>query len=293
LYVANGVAAQAQADSTAAFIQGQLLIPTTNYGALSELSGLTLTPGVYNFDSAVGLTDTLTLSGAGTYVFQIGSSLTTGSNSVVALTNGASACDVYWIVSSAATIGTNSDFAGNILAGTQITLNTGASVAGGLYAGSQVTLDDNEVSACGGATSPTSSSTTDASATSTTSAASDTTTATDITITVSAPETTTIPPLPTTVPTTSRSLTTTSPATTGPVTTTKVRVKLESTQVSVSRHANILPEDHDHNREMDHIHQKGHHYHEETHHYDQESDLHDQEGVHHEEDQHHEQEDYR
>lgn len=160
LYIGDGVAAQAQADSTAAFNQGQALTPTQDFGALAELGGLVVGPGVYSFDSAVDLTGVLTLSGAGTYVFQIGSSLTTASASVVALTNGARACDVYFIVSSAATIGTDSNFAGNILAGTGITLNTGATVAGGLYAGSAVTLDSNTVSSCGGATPPSSSSTT-------------------------------------------------------------------------------------------------------------------------------------
>ncbi|KJX99450.1 hypothetical protein TI39_contig357g00012 [Zymoseptoria brevis] len=143
LAVANEVAKQAQADSTAAFKQGQGLSPTQRFGALASLAGLTLRPGVYSFNFAVNLDGVLTLSGGGLYVIQIGSSLTTGSGSMVNLQDQADPCSVYWIVKSAATIGTTSAFAGNILAGTDITLNTAAEVQGGLYAGSAIVLDSD------------------------------------------------------------------------------------------------------------------------------------------------------
>ncbi|SMY24608.1 unnamed protein product [Zymoseptoria tritici ST99CH_1A5] len=149
LAVANEVAKQAQADSTAAFKQGQGLPPTQRFGALASLAGLTLRPGIYSFDSAVTLDGMLTLSGDGLYVIQIGSSLTTGSGSMVNLRDQADPCSVYWIVKSAATIGTTSAFAGNILAGTDITLNTAAEVQGGLYAGSAIVLDSDMINSCG------------------------------------------------------------------------------------------------------------------------------------------------
>ena len=57
-----------------------------------DLGGLTLTPGVYNFDTSAQLTGELTLDFQGDanalFVFQIGSTLTTASNSVVRRTNG-------------------------------------------------------------------------------------------------------------------------------------------------------------------------------------------------------------
>jgi hypothetical protein len=53
---------------------------------------------------------------------------------------------VYWQVSSSATLGTNTAFAGTILASASITAQTGATVIGRLLAGSgAVTLDDNTI----------------------------------------------------------------------------------------------------------------------------------------------------
>ncbi|KAK3056668.1 hypothetical protein LTR09_002461 [Extremus antarcticus] len=149
--ISNDVAAQAQADFNAAYVQGTNLAPTTDQAGLATLSGLNLTAGVYKFDSGITLDGTLTLSGGGDFVFQLTSTLTTMSDSRVVLTNGASACNVYWIIGSAATIGTSTSFAGNVLAYTAITLTTSATVQGGLYAGSAVTLDSNLVNACGAA----------------------------------------------------------------------------------------------------------------------------------------------
>ena len=83
--------------------------------------GQTLVQGVYGTDSALGLTGSVTLDGAGktdgVWVFQAGSTLITASSSTVVLTNGAQACNVYWQVGSSATWGTSTSFVGTILAG--------------------------------------------------------------------------------------------------------------------------------------------------------------------------------
>jgi hypothetical protein len=64
----------------------------------------------------------------------------------VALTNGAQACNVYWKVTSSATIGTTSAIVGNILALISITMNTGASLTGRAMAQTgAVTLDTNVI----------------------------------------------------------------------------------------------------------------------------------------------------
>lgn len=117
-----------------------------------------LVPGVYTFNSSAQLTGALTLNGQGNassvFIFQIGSTLTTASGATVVLTNGATACNVFWQVGSSATLGTTTTFAGNILALASITLNTGARVAGRALARTgAVTLDTNSVSAggCGAA----------------------------------------------------------------------------------------------------------------------------------------------
>lgn len=108
---------------------------------------VTLSPGVYCFPAtSAQLTGTLTLDGSGVYVFQIGSTLTTASNSSVVLTNGAAAGNVFWQVGSSATLGTDTAFAGSILALTSDTVTTGTSVTGRVFAlNGAVTLDSNAI----------------------------------------------------------------------------------------------------------------------------------------------------
>jgi hypothetical protein len=108
-----------------------------------DLGGQTLAPGVYKSTSTLAIgAGNLTLDGGGNaqsvFVFQIASSLTTTLNGSaggnVILTNGASACNVYWQVGSSATLG-GQTFYGNVLAFSSITLNassfTGRALAGG------------------------------------------------------------------------------------------------------------------------------------------------------------------
>jgi hypothetical protein len=110
---------------------------------------VTLSPGVYCFPAtSAQLTGTLTLDGNGVYVFQIGSTLTTASNSSIVLANGAAAADVFWQVGSSATLGTDTVFAGSILALTSDTVTTGTSVTGHVFAlNGAVTLDSNAITA--------------------------------------------------------------------------------------------------------------------------------------------------
>ena len=115
-----------------------------------DLTGRTLKRGVYNSASSIGLTGAVTLDGAGNpnsvFVFQAGSSLTTGSGSRVNLINGARSCNVVWQVGSSATLGTGSRFVGTVLARTSITATTGARVVGRLLArNGAVTLDTNVI----------------------------------------------------------------------------------------------------------------------------------------------------
>jgi hypothetical protein len=151
---ADAVAQQAQTDVTAAYnnLAGQACSPGNVLTGI-DLGGLTLTPGVYCFSTSAQLTGTLTLDAQGNsgavFVFQIASTLTTASGSRVLLTNGGSACNVFWQVGSSATLGTTTSFAGNILALASITLNTGAVAPGRALARTgAVTLDTNGVGGC-------------------------------------------------------------------------------------------------------------------------------------------------
>jgi type VI secretion system secreted protein VgrG len=109
---------------------------------------VTLSPGVYCFDSSAQLTGTLTLNGSGVYVFKIASTLTTASNSSVLLAKGATPGNVFWQVGSSATLGTNTAFEGSILANISDTVTTGASVTGRVFAlTGAVTLSGNRIRA--------------------------------------------------------------------------------------------------------------------------------------------------
>jgi hypothetical protein len=120
------------------------------HAVAGDLAGQTLTAGVYNSASSLGLSGALTLNAAGdpdaVFVFQAGSSLTTGPGSSVVLLNGAQACNVYWQVGSSATLDTTTQFRGNILALTDIHLLTGATVEGRVLArNGEVTLQANTI----------------------------------------------------------------------------------------------------------------------------------------------------
>ena len=120
----------------------------------ADLGGRTLKAGVYTSKApsaeTMGITGALTLDAEGdpdaVFVFQVASALTTASDSSVVLTNGAQACNVYWQIGSSATLGTRTDFVGNILAHTSVTLTTEATVRGRVLASNgSVTMDDNTI----------------------------------------------------------------------------------------------------------------------------------------------------
>ncbi|SOC47695.1 Protein of unknown function [Blastococcus aggregatus] len=143
-------ATAAQAGLLAAFNAAAAQAPTQTISADLANPAATLTPGVYTQATAMGLTGTLTLDGQGNadsvFIFQAGDTLTTGSASRIVLTNGAQACNVYWRVAVSATLGSDSEFVGTILAGMTITLDDRAEVTGRLLAqNGAVTLIDNVI----------------------------------------------------------------------------------------------------------------------------------------------------
>jgi hypothetical protein len=141
---------KAQSDLTTAYnyaaaVPGGAILP-------ADIGGETLPPGVYKTTSAqpsLGITGNLTLSGNGNgvWIFQIVSTLTTAAgNSEVILSGGAVSEHVYWQVGSSATLGTNTIFAGTMMAQASVTVTTGATLNGRALARTgAVTLDDNQV----------------------------------------------------------------------------------------------------------------------------------------------------
>lgn len=179
-YIADAFALQAKSDLKNAYTNAAGRTPFT---ALTnpDLSGKTLSPGVYKETSGLGLTGKVILDAHGdanaVFIFQAGSTLITGSGSTVSLTGGAQACNVFWQVSSSASLGSNSTFVGTILALTSAALTTGATVAGRvLVRNGEVSLESNDITVPKCSSTGTTTTTTTTSATSTTIAGSTTTT---------------------------------------------------------------------------------------------------------------------
>jgi hypothetical protein len=113
---------------------------------------LTLSPGVYCFDTSAQLNATLTLNDGGDpnaiFIFQIGTTLTTASSSQVIMSSGGRGTNVYWQIGTSATIGTSTVFRGHIIANTSITLTTSASTTGRVFAlNGAATIDSTAVDA--------------------------------------------------------------------------------------------------------------------------------------------------
>ncbi|MBW8826985.1 MAG: DUF3494 domain-containing protein [Acidobacteria bacterium] len=147
-HAGDAVTQQAKTDLVTAYGNAAGQGPTNPIAA--DLGGRTLTAGVYNSASTIGLTGALTLNGAGdpnaVFVFQAGSALTTASGSLVNLINGAQSCNVFWQVGSSATLGTGSTFRGTVLALTSITVTTAVTVDGRVLArNGAVTLDTDTI----------------------------------------------------------------------------------------------------------------------------------------------------
>jgi type VI secretion system secreted protein VgrG len=145
----NATAAQAQADAASALNHLVSLTATQDLSGF-DLGGMVLTPGVYKFSAASQLTGSVILNGIGQenplFVFQIGSTLTTAPGASFVAINGASASNTYFQIGSSATLGTNTKFAGNLLAAVSTTVNAGTIVDGRILAAAAITLDTNQIS---------------------------------------------------------------------------------------------------------------------------------------------------
>lgn len=147
IYMGGSVPELAQVDALTAYnaLAGQVCnVHLTG----QDLGGMVLTPGVYCFDTSAQLTGDLVLDGLGNpeavWVFQMGSTLTTASASTVGMINGGRALNVFWQVGSSATLGTSTQFEGNILADASVTLDTGARLIGrALALNGAVVIDTN------------------------------------------------------------------------------------------------------------------------------------------------------
>jgi type VI secretion system secreted protein VgrG len=157
-YVADGVAAGAQADLTTAYNNAAGQASTGQVGPFLG-AGTTLLSGVYTASSSLDVGGRLTLNAQGNpgavWIFQIGSTLVTDSATSIRLINGAQACNVFWQVGSSATLGTGTSFQGTIMALDSISMTSHDTVQGrALARNDAVTLIDDTITVPTVCTSP-------------------------------------------------------------------------------------------------------------------------------------------
>jgi hypothetical protein len=126
---------------------GRTLPDFTELGA-GNISGKTLVPGLYKWGTGLLIDNTgVTIAGGANdiWIFQIAQTLTVNSGAIVTLSGGAQAKNIFWQVAGQTTLGTTSQFKGNILDQTAIVLNTGATLNGRALAQTAVTLNANTI----------------------------------------------------------------------------------------------------------------------------------------------------
>ncbi len=143
----------AVSDMETAFTDAYGRVPPdfTNLGG-GNLDGETLTPGVYNWDTALSIDGDITLDGGpdDTWIFQVAGGLSVASGVTVNLEGGAQAENIVWVVAGGpgVEIGTDANFAGIVLAQTAINVLTDATVDGCLYSQTAVNLQMATVTGC-------------------------------------------------------------------------------------------------------------------------------------------------
>ena len=154
IHINDSVSAQARLDLLAAYNYYTTLPPGVTIPGGADLGGLyptSIPPGTYTSGSTMLVSTNIVLDGAGnpnaTWVFQIGSSLTTTAN--VSLVGGANAKNIFWVCVQDGTVGVGSTFNGSIISGRDVTAKTGATINGRILAGATtagtIALDTNTV----------------------------------------------------------------------------------------------------------------------------------------------------
>ncbi|MEZ5293874.1 MAG: ice-binding family protein [Vicinamibacterales bacterium] len=165
MHAGDAVAAQALHAATAAYLDlAGRTCPPANLDPV--LDGASLTGGVYCFSGDAVLNTTLTLTGAGPWIFQVDGALTVGPAATVVLPPVApatcSGSDVFWQVGDASiatpptavTLGAGAVFVGNVLAEGDVSVGAAATVDGRALsigagaAGGTVTTSGAAITAC-------------------------------------------------------------------------------------------------------------------------------------------------
>jgi len=114
-----------------------------------DISGQTLTPGVYKWGTGVSINSNVTISGGANdvFIFQIAKGITQASGTKIILTGGVQAKNIIWQAAQTVAIGTDSHFEGIILCQKNISVAARSSINGRLLSQTAVTLIMNTVTA--------------------------------------------------------------------------------------------------------------------------------------------------
>ncbi|CAM3728118.1 ice-binding family protein [Polynucleobacter arcticus] len=117
--------------------------------ASSDLSGLTLAPGLYSSPVSLNLlaNTTLTLNGGpnDVWIIQVAGGVTTGAVSQVLLTGGAVSRNVFWQIQTSLSVGASSSFSGVVLTGTTAIIGANSTVNGRLLSQTAITMDADTI----------------------------------------------------------------------------------------------------------------------------------------------------
>ena len=146
-YQSGAILDNALADLQFAITDANSRTCDVTFAANIDLGGLALPPGVYCYAGTISVTGTLILNGSGVYIFRTAQTLNTTANSVVALTNGATAANVSWVPTGPSTLGANSVFIGSILGkSAAITVGDNTTLLNGrVLSAAAVTLRNNQI----------------------------------------------------------------------------------------------------------------------------------------------------
>ena len=107
-----------------------------------DISGQTLTSGVYKWGTGVLINSDVTLSGGANdvFIFQVAKGITQASGTKIILAGGVQAKNIFWQVAQTVKINSDAHFEGIILGKTNVALGANASINGRLLAQTAVTL---------------------------------------------------------------------------------------------------------------------------------------------------------
>jgi hypothetical protein len=114
-----------------------------------DISGMTLLPGLYKWNTGVSVTNGVTFAGGpnDVWILQMAGDMVVNNGAIVTLKGGAQAKNIFWQVSGKSTLGTTADVKGIILSQTLISMNTGATLSGRALAQTAVTLIADTITA--------------------------------------------------------------------------------------------------------------------------------------------------